>query len=136
MELFFLYVVNWGIQKITITTAPGDDGKGGMVEDNAIFQKPLHYQHKNLWTGKRVENLIKLYVFCFCALHLVSLSLIFWCRWRFLFSGKVSFLCLLRVVFSSFICNCRGKVFKLSCDPRHKYEWQTPCVNCAAKKKL
>lgn len=32
------------------------------TEKNAIFQKPLHYQHKNLWSGKSVENLIKLYV--------------------------------------------------------------------------
>lgn len=48
--------------------------KKGDGMDNAIFQKPLHYQHKNLWSGRRVENLIKLYVLCFCALHLVSLS--------------------------------------------------------------
>lgn len=42
---------------------------------STIFFKPLHYQYKNLWTGNRVENLIKLYVFCLCALNCAVLLL-------------------------------------------------------------
>lgn len=70
-------------------------GQRGMI---AIFQKPLHYQHENLWSGKKQsvegENLIKLYVFALVLLVAVvvagmALSHISVNFPTFLFSGKV-----------------------------------------------
>lgn len=59
---------------------------------NAIFQKPLHYQHKNLWSGKSVENLIKLYViFLSCTCYFFPLMLFvvavvsYFCQWLVFF---------------------------------------------------
>lgn len=63
---------------------------------SVIFQKPLHYQHKNLWSGKERRGgwgkfnqtlcfCTCLGCFCCCSSRVVS----YFCQFAFLFSRKV-----------------------------------------------
>lgn len=75
----------------------GDESDGRL---SVIFQKPLHYQHENLWSGNRLErgwreNLIKLYVFALVLLAVVFAAILlvvsYFCQFSssFLFSTKL-----------------------------------------------